>query len=76
MQNKPAYITLYISITVRSQNRLDVEGAMLWCVLRGAAILAVNGVSMGGKLSQWLIYIVQKDKQPGNLVFFLPNQVI
>lgn len=76
MQNEPAYITLYIFITVRGQNKLDMEGAMLWCVLRGAAILAVNGVSMGGKLSQWLICIGQKDKQTGNLVFFLPNQAI
>lgn len=39
------------------------------------AILAVNGVSMGEKLSQRLIFIGQKEKGPGNLVFFLPNQV-
>lgn len=37
------------------------------------AILAVNGVSMEEKPSQRLIFIGQKEKEPGNLVFFLPN---
>lgn len=40
------------------------------------AILAVNAVSMGEKLSQRFIFIGQWEKEPGNLVLFLPNQVI
>lgn len=31
---------------------------------------------MGEKLSQRLVFIGQKEKEPGNLLFVLPNQVI